>query len=69
MYRILGKSNESSYISKVIDYKKNVYQIYNDLFDIFNSKNQRQHGFKKPISNNNYLEISKKEGRRMHPIY
>lgn len=24
--------------------------IFNDLFDIFNSKNEKQHGFKKPIS-------------------
>lgn len=34
-------------------------QIFNDLFDIFNLKNQKQHNFKKPISTENYCEISK----------
>jgi len=33
---------------------------FNDLFDIFNSKNVRQRGFKKPIGIDNYLEITKK---------
>jgi len=31
--------------------------IFNDLFDILNSKNQRQHGFKKPISVKNSSAI------------
>jgi len=34
--------------------------IFDNLFDIFNSRNQRQHGFKKPISCNNYFEIIQK---------
>lgn len=31
--------------------------IFNGLFDILNSKNQRQHGFKKTISTQNFAEI------------
>lgn len=34
--------------------------MFNELFDIFNSKNQRKYGFKRPLSINNYLEISDK---------
>jgi len=34
--------------------------IFDNLFDILNSRNQRQHGFKKPISCNNYFEIIQK---------
>lgn len=34
--------------------------IFNDLFDIFNSKNLRQYGFKRPINKDNFLEISNK---------
>lgn len=34
--------------------------MFNDLFDIFNSKNQKQHNFKKPISKENYCQINKK---------
>lgn len=33
---------------------------FNDLFDILNSKNVRQYGFKKPISTDNYLEITER---------
>ena len=32
---------------------------FNDLFDILNSKNVKQHGFKAPININNYLEIKR----------
>lgn len=35
-------------------------RIFNDLFDIFNSKNQKQYNFKKPISIDNYCEINAK---------
>lgn len=33
---------------------------FNTLFDIFNSRNQRQRDFKKPIGINNYVEINQK---------
>lgn len=31
--------------------------IFNDLFDILNSRNMRQYGLKKPLNNNNFMEV------------
>lgn len=35
-------------------------KIFNDLFDIFNSKSLKQHGFSKPINSNNFEQIKQK---------